>query len=81
MEELLTMLNSDSHDLILRKIRLYRPELASLANDISLISLLPVHAQAILMTVNSDSVQGQLVSSTEDSDGDLATIGNQNLLH
>jgi len=52
-----TMINSDLNDLVLSKVSLNRPKLSSLANDISLIGLLPVHTQAILVTVDGNSVK------------------------
>jgi hypothetical protein len=37
---------------------------------------LPVHAHAVLMTVDGDGVQRELVSRSEDTNGDFTTICN-----
>ena len=74
------MLFGNLNNLVASQIRSHRRELASLANNIRFISLLPVHGQAILIAVHRDSLQGQLVRRTENADGNFASIGYQDLL-
>ena len=74
------MCESDLDDLVTSKVSSNRSVLATLANHISLIGLLPVHAHAVLVREDSNSLEGQLVGGTEDTDGDLAAVGDEDLL-
>ena len=74
------MCESDLDDLITSKVSSNRSVLATLANDIGLIGLLPVHSHAVLVREDRDSLERQLVGGTEDADGDLAAVGDEDLL-
>lgn len=74
------MLLRDLDDLVSGEICSHRCILPSLSNDIGFISLLSVHAESVLMTVDSDGLEGKLVGGTEDTDGNLAAVGDEDLL-
>ena len=74
------MCKSDLDNLITSKVRSNRSVLATLANHISLIGLLSVHAHAVLVREDSHGLEGQLVGGTEDTDGNLAAVGDEDLL-
>ena len=76
----LTMCKSDLDNLVTSKVGSNRSVLATLANHISLIGLLPVHAHAVLVREDGNSLEGQLVGGTEDTDGNLAAVGDEDLL-
>lgn len=42
--------------------------------------LITVHAESVFVREQSDSRHGQLVSGAEDADGDLTSVGDQDLL-
>ena len=50
--------------------------LASVSNLVGLVGLLPMHAEAVLMAVDSDCMEGQLMGSTENTYRNFSTIGN-----
>lgn len=54
--------------------------LAALADDIGLVSLLPVHRETVFMTEDSHGLEGQLVCGTENADGNFASIGDEDLV-
>ena len=74
------MCKSDLDNLVTSKVRSNRSVLATLANHISLIGLLSVHAHAVLVREDGNRLEGQLVGGTEDTDGDLAAVGDEDLL-
>ena len=74
------MCESDLDDLITSKVSSNRSVLATLANDIGLIGLLPVHSHAVLVREDRDSLERQLVGGTEDTDGNFTTVGDKDLL-
>lgn len=41
---------------------------------------LPMHAQSVFITEDCNCVKGQLVGCSEDTNGDFASVGHQNLL-
>lgn len=57
------------------EVGLYGSVLARFADDVGLVCLLPVHAEPVLATVYCDSLEGELVGSTEDANGDFSTVG------
>lgn len=67
-------------NLLLGEVGLHRRVLSPLANDIGLISLLPVHRETVLVTVDRDSLEGELVGSTEDTDWDFTSVGDEDLV-
>lgn len=77
----LTMLQSNLNNLVSGKIRTHGRILASLPNHIRLVGLLPVHGQAVLVAEDCHGLERQLVCGTEDTDGDLASVGDEQLLH
>ena len=70
------MLFRNPDDLVLGKISLHRSELPPRTKDISLVGLLPVHAEAVLIAVDGDGLERKLVGSTEDSNRNFAAICN-----
>ena len=66
-------------DLVTSKVRSNRSVLATLANDISLVGILSVHAHAVLVREDGNGLKRQLVGGTEDADGDLAAVGHEDL--
>lgn len=74
------MCESDLDNLVTSKVRSNRSVLATLANHISLIGLLSVHAHAVLVREDGNRLEGQLVGGTEDTDGNLAAVGDEDLL-
>jgi len=74
------MCKSDLDDLVTSKVGSNRSVLATLANNVGLVGLLPVHAHAVLVREDGNSLEGQLVGGTEDTDGDLAAVGHEDLL-
>jgi hypothetical protein len=75
MDHVDLVLEGDLDNLVAGEVSSHGGELAAGANLVGLVGLLPVHAEAILMAVDCDRVQGQLVGRTEDADGDLSSIG------
>ena len=69
------MCKSNLDNLITSKISSNRSVLATLANHISLVGLLSVHAHAVLVREDGHGLERQLVGGTEDSDGDLSSDG------
>ena len=69
------VLDRDLDDLVAGEVSTDGGVLPALPDLVGLIGLLPVHAEAVLMTVDCDCVQRQLVGGTEDSDGDLSSVG------
>jgi hypothetical protein len=74
------MCKSDLDNLVTSKVRSNRSVLATLANNISLVGLLSVHAHAVLVREDGNSLERQLVGGTEDADGDFAAVGYKDLL-
>ena len=74
------MCESDLDDLVTSKVSSNRSVLATLANDIGLIGLLPVHPHAVLVGEDGNGLERQLVGGSEDADGDLAAVGDEELL-
>jgi hypothetical protein len=72
-----SVLQSDPDDIILSQISCHGSE--SLSNLISLISLLPVSTHLILDRVDGYGLHGQFVCGSEDSDGDLSSVRDQDL--
>lgn len=70
----------NAYDFVLSEIGLDRPILSSLPDYIGFIGFLPVHAEAIFVRVDGDSLEGELVGGAEDTDGYFATIGDEELL-
>ena len=62
------MLKGNLDDLVSSQVGADWGVLPTLSDSIGLVGLLPVHAKSILMTENSDSVEGKLVSCSKDSD-------------
>lgn len=69
------VVNGNLDNLVGGEVGLHGSVLAGFADDIGLVGLLPVHAEPVLATVYSDCLEGQLVGSTEDADGDFTTVG------
>lgn len=67
-------------NLLLSEVGLHRRILSPLANDIGLVSLLSVHRETILVTVDGDGLEGELVGSTEDTDWDFTSVGDEDLV-
>lgn len=74
------MFQCNLDDLVASKVSPDRSVLAPFANDICLVSLLPVHGKTVLMTEDCYSLERQLVSGTENPNRDLASVGNENLV-
>jgi hypothetical protein len=75
MDHVDAVLDGNFDDLVASQVGSDGRVLAAGANLVGLVGLLPVHAEAVLMTVDCDSVQRQLVGGTEDSDGDFSSVG------
>lgn len=76
MDHVDVVLNRNLDDLVAGQVSTNRRVLATSSNLVGLVSLLSVHAEAVLMTVDCNSVQRQLVGCAEDTDGDLSSVGN-----
>lgn len=74
------MLEGDLDDLVGGKVCGNGGVLATLADDIGLVGFLAVHAEAVLVAVDCDGLEGQLVGGAEDANGDLAAVGDEQLL-
>ena len=70
------MLKGNLDNLISGKIGPDGRVLAAASDNICLICLLAMHAKTVLIAVDGDGVQGELVSGTEDTNGDFSTVGN-----
>jgi hypothetical protein len=70
------VLDGNLDDLVAGQVGAHRRILAAPADLVGLVSLLPVHAEAVLMTVDCNGVQRQLVGCAEDADGDFSSVGN-----
>jgi hypothetical protein len=68
MDHVDAVLNGNLDDFVNRKVGLDGRVLATLSDHVSLVSLLTVHAETILMTVDGHSLQRQLVRSSENTD-------------
>jgi hypothetical protein len=75
MDHVHVVLDCDLDDLVASQISPNGRVLAAGADLVGLVSLLPVHAEAVLMTVDGDCVERQLVGCAEDADGNLAAVG------
>lgn len=75
MDHVDTVVDGNLDDLVGGEVGLYGSVLAGFADDIGLVCLLPVHAEPVLATVYSHSLEGQLVGSTEDTNRDFTTVG------
>lgn len=62
-------------DLVAGQICTNGSVLSPLSDDIGFVGLLPVHRQTVLITKHCHSLERELVGSTEDSNGDLSTVG------
>ena len=78
MDHIDAMLQCDANNVLLSKVRPYRCQ--TLPNHVTLITLVPVSAHAIFVRVNSDGGHGEFMGSPEDTDSDLSTIRDENLL-
>lgn len=67
MDHLGAVLHSDLNDLVTSEVSSNGRVLAALANHVRLVGLLPMHAKSILITEDSDGVQGELVGGSEDT--------------
>lgn len=67
------MLDSNLDNLIGSQVGSDWCVLATLADDIGLISLLPVHTQSVLITVYGDCLKGELVRGSEDTNWDFSS--------
>jgi hypothetical protein len=79
MDHVHVVLDSDLDDLVASQVSPNGRVLATGADLVGLVSLLPVHAEAVLMTVDCDCVERQLVGCAEDADGDFAAVGDWRL--
>ena len=61
------------------EIRPDRP--LALADQVGLVGLEAVHAEAVLLRVDGDGAQAEFGGRAEDADGDLAAVGGHELLH
>jgi len=52
----------------------------TLANEVRLVRLVTVSVHAVLVRVDGDGRHGELVGGTEDTDGNLTAVGDENLL-
>jgi hypothetical protein len=75
MDHVDIVLDRNLDDLIAGEVSTNGCVLPTLPNLVGLIGLLPVHAEAILMTVDCNCMQRQLVGCSEDSDGDFSAVG------
>jgi hypothetical protein len=75
MDHVHIVLDCDLDDLVAGQVSTDGRVLAAGADLVGLVGLLPVHAEAVLVTVDRDCVQRQLVGCPEDADGDLAAVG------
>jgi hypothetical protein len=69
------VLDCDLDDLVAGQVSTDGCVLTTSADLVGLVSLLPVHAEAVLMTVDCDCVERQLVGCSEDADGDFSSVG------
>jgi hypothetical protein len=69
------VLDRDLDDLVAGQVGADGCVLAAGANLVGLVGFLPVHAEAVLMTVDGDCVERQLVSCSENADGDFSSVG------
>lgn len=74
MDHVDIVLQRNFDDLVAGQIGGHGRVLPALADDVGLVGLLPVHAEAILVTVDGDRVQRQLVCGTEDANGYLSSV-------
>lgn len=74
MNEVDIVLEGDLDDLVTGQVRTDGSVLPSLSDNVGFIGLLAMHAEAILVAVDGDSLEGQLVGSPEDTDRDLTAV-------
>ena len=75
-----SMLESNLDDLVTGEISANWSILATLANDIGFVGLLPVHAQSVFIAEDGNGLEGKFVCGTEDSNGDFTSVGDEDLL-
>ncbi|KMU86024.1 hypothetical protein CIHG_03555 [Coccidioides immitis H538.4] len=80
VDEVDAVLDGDADDLVAGEIGADGGELAPPADHVGLVRLLAVHAEAVLVGVDGDGLEGQLVGGAEDADGDLAAVGDEDLV-
>ena len=80
MDHLNAMGNSNLDDLVSCKVGTDRRILASRANHVCFVRLLSVHAETVFITEDGDGLKGELVGGTENTDGDFASVGNEDLV-
>lgn len=80
MDHVDLVLHGNLDDLVAGEVGADGCVLAALADLVGLVCLLTVHAEAVLVAVDGDRVQRQLVGCAEDADGDLASVGDHELL-
>jgi hypothetical protein len=69
------MFEGDPNDILLRQISPNRRQ--PFPHLISLIGLLPMGSHLVLDRIDGDGLHGQFVGRSEDSDGDLSTVGDE----
>jgi hypothetical protein len=78
MDHVNSMLKCYSHDVLLAEIRSNGGQ--PLSNEVRLIRLVSVRTHSVFIRVDGDSRHSQFVRGSEDTDGNLTTIGYQDLL-
>ncbi len=72
------VLKSDADDVILSEVRPDRRQ--PLPHEITLITLVSMRSHAVFVRVDGDCGHGELMSGSEDADGNLPAIGDEDLL-
>ena len=76
MDEVHVVGQCNLDDLVAGQVGSDRSVLSAFTDDIGLVGLLSVHGEAVLVAEDCHGLEGELVSGTEDSDGDLSTVCN-----
>lgn len=77
MDHVDIVLQGDPDDIILSEISSYRSH--SFSNEITLVTLVSMSVHPILVRVDGNGGHGQFVGSSENSDSDFTTVGNEDL--
>lgn len=77
MDHVHPVLERDPNDIVLRQISGYGGQ--PFPHLISLVGLLPVSRHLVLDRVDGDGLHGQFVCGAEDPNGDLSTVGDEDL--